>query len=180
MRPDIDGAGVASAPISGCVGHRAATIAAWRSIHQPAAAVAVVAAAPRRLAGTPASRAIGCGGSSTAVPGTSGARKNGAQYATGTAAAKNRAASRSVAPDHRDQTLAADSESARGAIPRYPGQCADHGSHGRSRRARSVLGPAAIRGSSLAGHIREYAPRRLLPQDRPVRRHTRGILRPRP
>ena len=50
-----------------------------RSMSQPAAAVAVVAAAPSRLAGTPATRGTGCGGSSTAVPGTRGARKNGAQ-----------------------------------------------------------------------------------------------------
>jgi len=58
--------------------------AAWswvdrRSMNQPAAAVAVVAAAPSRLTGRPATRWTGYGGSSIAVPGTSGARKNGAQ-----------------------------------------------------------------------------------------------------
>jgi hypothetical protein len=58
--------------------------AAWnpvdrRSMNQPAAAVAVVAAAPSRLTGTPATRLTGYGGSSTAVPGTAGARRNGAQ-----------------------------------------------------------------------------------------------------
>lgn len=75
---------------------------------QPATAVATVAPAPSRLTGTPATRCTGCGGSSTAVPGTSGARKNGAQYATGTAAAKNRAAAWSLWPDHRDQMPADD------------------------------------------------------------------------
>jgi hypothetical protein len=49
-----------------------------RSMNYPAAAVAVVAAAPSRLVGTPARRGTGSGGSSTAVPGTRGARKNGA------------------------------------------------------------------------------------------------------
>ena len=77
---------------------------------QPAAAATVVAAAPSRLTGTPATRATGCRGSSTAVPGTSGATKNGAQYAIGTAAAKNLAVSRSPAPDHTDQMLSDDSE----------------------------------------------------------------------
>ena len=48
-------------------------------MNQPAAAVAVVAAAPSRLTGTPATRWTGCGGSSTAVPGTSEARKKGDQ-----------------------------------------------------------------------------------------------------
>ena len=60
-------------------GHPLSTAADRRSMSQPAAAVAVVAAAPSKLTGTPATRATGCGGSSTAVPGTSGARKNGAQ-----------------------------------------------------------------------------------------------------
>src|SRR5947207_9980150 len=77
-------------------------------MNQPAAAVAVVAAAPSKLTGTPATRSTGCGGSSTAVPGTSGARKNGTQYPTGTAAAKNRAVAWSLWPDHRDQMLADD------------------------------------------------------------------------
>ena len=36
-------------------------------MNQPAAAVAVVAAAPSRLVGTPATRGTGFGGSSTAV-----------------------------------------------------------------------------------------------------------------
>src|SRR5579875_3600347 len=76
---------------------------------QPAAAVTVVAAAPSRLTGTPTTRWTGCGGSSTAVPGTSGAAKNGAQYATGTAAAKNRAVPRSPAADQIDQMLTDDS-----------------------------------------------------------------------
>jgi hypothetical protein len=76
----------------------------------PAAAVAMVAAAPSRLTGTPATRWTGCGGSSTAVPGTSGATKNGAQYATGTAAANSRALARSLPPDQMDQMLTADSE----------------------------------------------------------------------
>ena len=71
-----------------------------------------VAAAPSRLIGTPATRWTGWGGSSTAVPGTSGATKNGAQYATGTAAAKNRTLARSPAPDQIDQMLAADNEAA--------------------------------------------------------------------
>jgi hypothetical protein len=47
-------------------------------MNQPAAA-AVVTAAPSKLIGTPATRWTGLGGSSTAVPGTKGARKNGAE-----------------------------------------------------------------------------------------------------
>ena len=56
-----------------------AAAAALRPTSQPAVAVAMVAAAPSKFAGTPAIRATRCGGSSTAVPGTRGARKNGAQ-----------------------------------------------------------------------------------------------------
>ena len=52
---------------------------ARRSSSQPATAVRLVAAAPSRLVGTPATLGIGCGGSSTPVPGTSGATQNGAQ-----------------------------------------------------------------------------------------------------
>ena len=81
-------------------------------MNQPAAAVAVVAAAPSRLTGTPATRPTGCGGSSTAVPGTRGARKKGPQYATGTAAAKNRALAWSPSPDQTDQMFADDSMTA--------------------------------------------------------------------
>ena len=81
-------------------------------MNQPVAAVALVAAAPRRLVGTPASRGTGCGGSSTAVPGTRGARKNGAQYATGTAAAYSRVEASSFVPDHRDQMFRDDSVTA--------------------------------------------------------------------
>jgi hypothetical protein len=58
--------------------------AAWcqperRSSSQPATAVRLVAAAPSRLVGTPATLGIGCGGSSTPAPRTSGATQNGAQ-----------------------------------------------------------------------------------------------------
>ena len=67
------------AVLSFLTNHPAESRAERRFISQPAAAVATVAAAPSRLTGTPATRCTGCGGSSTAVPGTSGARKNGAQ-----------------------------------------------------------------------------------------------------
>src|SRR5258708_1211600 len=53
-----------------------------RSMNHPAAAVAVVAAAPSRLTGTPATRRTGCGGASTPGSGTSGGPKNGAQTRT--------------------------------------------------------------------------------------------------
>jgi len=55
---------------------------ARRSSSQPATAVRLAAAAPSRLVGMPATLGIGCGGcggSSTPVPGTSGATRNGAQ-----------------------------------------------------------------------------------------------------
>ena len=79
-------------------------------MNQPTTAVAVVAAAPSTFVGTPARRGTGCGASSNAVPGTSGARKNGAQYATGTAAAKNLAVARSPpVADQTDQMLRDDS-----------------------------------------------------------------------
>src|SRR5271165_5889469 len=60
-------------------GHTLGTREERRSMRKPAAAAALVAAAPNRLVGTPASRGTGCGASSTAVPGTNGATKNGAQ-----------------------------------------------------------------------------------------------------
>jgi hypothetical protein len=73
IRPGQDGYELLRGVGNLCVG------ADRRSMNQPATAVAVVAAAPSRLTGTPATRFTGYGGSSTAVPGTTGARKNGAQ-----------------------------------------------------------------------------------------------------
>src|SRR6266480_190888 len=59
--------------------------AAWlrhrRSRYHPSPAVMMVAPAPMRLDGTPTIRTKRCPGSSTAVPGTNGARKKGPQYA---------------------------------------------------------------------------------------------------
>src|SRR5258708_21298687 len=68
------------------------TAAERRSMNHPAAAVAVVAAAPSRLTGTPATRRTGCGGSTTAGPGTSRATQNGAHEGPRTAAPDNRGA----------------------------------------------------------------------------------------
>src|SRR6266699_7040796 len=71
--------------------------AAWlrhrRSRYHPSPAVMMVAPAPMRLDGTPTIRTNRCPGSSTAVPGTNGARKKGPQYAMGIAAAAVTAAS---------------------------------------------------------------------------------------
>ncbi len=50
-----------------------------RSRYHPSPAVTMVAPAPMRLDGTPTIRTSRCPGSSTAVPGTNGARKKGPQ-----------------------------------------------------------------------------------------------------
>src|SRR5690348_12992909 len=50
-----------------------------RSRYHPSPAVTMVAPAPIRLDGTPTIRTSRCPGSSTAVPGTNGARKKGPQ-----------------------------------------------------------------------------------------------------
>ena len=80
----------------------------WRSIHQPTAAVAVVAAAHSRFARHARQSRDRVRGVVHCSAGHLRAKKNGAQYATGTAAAKNRAVSRLAAPDHTSQTLAAE------------------------------------------------------------------------